>query len=148
MSKPEECPQCHAPFSGDDPKPWRHHVIELPPITPVVTEYQGHHLVCATCGEVTRAPWPLGVPSGPYGPRGQATVALYTGAYRFSKRTTQQMMDDVFGVPGSGGTIGQWEQATTEAVATPVEEARTAVQEHAVAHRDATRWRQSGKRAW
>lgn len=146
--KPEECPQCHAPLSGDDPKPWRHQVIELPPITPVVTEYQWHQLVCAVCGEGTRAPWPTGVPSGTYGPRVQATVALYTGAYRFSKRPTQQMMDDVFGVPLSVGTISQLEQATTEAVLAPVEAARTSVHAQEVAHLDETRWCQGGKRAW
>src|SRR6266436_4442227 len=146
--KPEECTQCHAPLSGDDPKPWRHQVIELPPIKPVVTEYQWHQLVCAACGEVTRAPWPTGVPSGTYGPRVQATVALYTGAYRLSKRTTQHVMDEVFGVPMSVGTIGQLEQATTEAVAAPVEEARTYVQAQEVAHLDETSWRQGDKRAW
>jgi transposase len=75
-------------------------------------------------------------------------VALYTGAYRLSKRATQQMMDDVFGVPLSVGTISQLEQATTAAVATPVEEARTYVHEQAVAHLDETRWRQGGQRAW
>jgi transposase len=131
--KPEQCTHCHAPLSGDDPQPRRHQVIEIPPITPVVTEYQWHQLVCATCGEVTRAPWPAGVPSGTYGPRVQATVALYTGAYRLSKRTTQQMMDEVFGVPMSVGTISQLEQATTAAVAAPVEEAHTYVHEQAVA---------------
>ena len=146
--KPEECAQCHAPLSGDDPKPWRHQVIEIPPIKPVVTEYQWHLLVCAACGEVTRAPWPTGVPSGTYGPRVQATVALYTGSYRLSKRTTQQMMDDVFGVPLSVGTISQLEQGTTAAVAAPVEEARTFVHEQEVAHLDETSWRQGDKRAW
>jgi transposase len=146
--KPEQCRHCHASLSGDDPQPWRHQVIEIPPITPVVTEYQWHQLVCATCGEVTRAPWPAGVPSGTYGPRAQATVALYTGAYRLSKRTTQQMMAEVFGVPMSVGTISQVEQATTAAVAAPVEEAHTYVHEQAVAHLDETSWRQGGKRAW
>ncbi len=146
--KPEACAQCHAPLSGDDPTPWRHQVIEIPPITPVVTEYQWHQLVCAACGEVTRALWPTGVPSGTYGPRVQATVALYTGSYRLSKRTTQQMMDDVFGVPVSVGTISQLEQATTEAVAAPVEEARTFVHAQKVAHLDETRWRQGSQRAW
>src|SRR2546426_8231400 len=146
--KPEECMQCHAPLSGDDPKPWRHQVIEMPPIKPVVTEYQWHQLVCPECGETTRAPWPTGVPSGTYGPRVQATVALYTGAYRLSKRTTQHVMDEVFGVPMSVGTIGPLEQATTEAVAAPVEEARTYVQAQEVAHLDETSWRQGDKRAW
>jgi transposase len=63
-------------------------VIEMPPIKPVITEYQWHQLVCSACGETTRAPWPAGVPSGTYGPRVHATVALCTGSYRLSKRTT------------------------------------------------------------
>ena len=148
MLKPEQCTHCQAPLLGDDPTPWRHQVIEIPPMKPVVTEYQWHQLVCAACGEVTRAPWPEGVPSGTYGPRVQATVSLCTGAYRLSKRTTQQMMDAVFGVPMSVGTIGPVERATTAAVAAPVEEAHSYVHEQAVAHLDETSWRQGGKRAW
>jgi transposase len=146
--KPTQCTHCQAPLAGDDPTPWRHQVIEMPPIKPVVTEYQWHQLACPVCGAITRAPWPAGVPSGTYGPRVQATVALYTGAYRLSKRTTQQAMAEVFGVPMSVGTISQLEQATTEAVAAPVEEARTYVHEQAVAHLDETSWRQGDKRAW
>ncbi len=146
--KPAQCTHCQAPLSGDDPQPWRHQVIELPPIKPVVTEYQWHQLACPACGETTRAPWPAGVPSRTYGPRVQATVALCTGAYRLSKRTTQQVMNEVFGVPLSVGTISPLEQATTAAVAAPVEEARTYVHEQAVAHLDETSWWQGGKRAW
>ena len=146
--KPEQCSGCHAPLSGDDPTPFRHQVIEIPPIKPVITEYQWHQLVCPACGATTRAPWPAGVPSGTYGPRVQATVALCTGAYRLSKRTTQQAMAEVFGVPMSVGTISPLEQATTEAVAVPVEEVRTYVQAQEVAHLDETSWRQGDKRAW
>jgi transposase len=146
--KPTQCTHCQAPLAGDDPKPWRHQVIEIPPIKPVVTEYQWHQLACPSCGATTRAPWPAGVPSGTYGPRVQATVALCTGAYRLSKRTTQQAMEEVFGVPMSVGTISPLEQATTEAVAAPVEAARTYVQAQEVAHLDETSWRQGDKRAW
>ena len=146
--KPEQCTRCHAPLAGDDPAPWRHQVIEIPPIKPVVTEYQWHQLVCLTCGEVTRAAWPAGVPSGTYGPRVQATVALCTGAYRLSKRTTQQMMDDVCGISMSVGTVSQLERATTGVLAAPVEEARTYVPEQKVAHLDETSWRQGDKGAW
>ena len=74
--KPAQCTHCQAPLSGDDPKPWRHQVSEIPPIKPVVTEYQWHQLACPACGEITRAPWPASVPSGTYGPRVQAAVAL------------------------------------------------------------------------
>src|SRR4029450_10099920 len=146
--KPTQCTPCQAPLSGDDPKPWRHQVIEIPPSKPVVTEYQWHQLTCPSCGATTRAPWPAGVPRGTYGPRVQATVALCTGAYRLSKRATQQAMEEVFGVPMSVGTISSLEQITTEAVAAPVEEARTYVQAQEVAHLDETSWRQGDKRAW
>lgn len=146
--KPEQCSGCHAALAGEDPTPWRHQVIDMPPITPVVIEYQWHQLVCPACGTVTRAPWPAGVPSGTYGPRAHATVALCTGAYHLSKRMTQQLMEDVFGIPVSVGTIRQLEQATTAALAAPVEEARTYVHQQAVAHLDETRWREGNKPAW
>jgi transposase len=146
--KPDLCGGCQEPLWGDDPTPFRHQVIDIPPIQPVVTEYQWHQLVCPACGETTRAPWPEGVPSGTYGPRVHATVALCTGSYRLSKRTTQQVMDDLFGVPMSVGTISQSEKLTTEVLAEPVEEARASVPEQPVAHLDETSWREEGKRAW
>ncbi len=146
--KPDQCSGCPAPLLGDDPSPFRHQVIEMPPLQPVITEYQWHQLACPECGETTRAPWPDGVPSGTYGPRVQATVALCTGAYRLSKRTTQQAMDDLFGVPLSVGTISQLEQATTKVLAAPVQEARDYVATQPVAHVDETSWRQGGMRAW
>jgi transposase len=65
-----------------------------------------------------------------------------------SKRTTQQAMEEIFGVPMSVGTVSQLAQATTVALAAPVEEAQTYVREQAVAHLDETSWPQAGKRAW
>ena len=103
--------------------------------------------MCPDCGATTRAPWPAGVPSGPDGPRVHATVALCTGAYRLSKRMTQQAMDNLFGVSMSVGTISQSEQTTTQVLAPPVEEARPHVHEQAVVHVEETSGRQGGKRA-
>ncbi len=146
--KPASCARCDQPFAGDDPQPQRHQVVEIPPSRPEVTEYQLHRLSCPCCGETTQAVLPLGVPRGVVGPRAQAIAALCTGAYRLSKRTTQQVLDDVFGLSVSLGTISHLEVATTEAVAAPVEEARTFVQEQSSAHLDETGWREGNKRAW
>jgi transposase len=146
--KPAQCAGCHAPLWGDDPQPFRHQVIEIPPIEPVVTEYQWHQLVCPACGETTRAPWPKGVPSGTYGARVHATVALFSGSYRMSKRTMVQAMDDLFRVPMSVGTVSQSEQITTEVLAAPMEEVRAYVPDQPVAHLDETSWRQGKQRAW
>src|SRR5262249_9127834 len=114
--KPTHCSRCHHPLHGADSQPQRHQVTELPPVTPVVTEYQLHSLVCPACGATTRAAIPLGVPTGGFGPRVQATVALCTGAYHLSKRTTQNVMNDLFGIPLSLGTIAHLEQRTVDAV--------------------------------
>jgi transposase len=77
-----------------------------------------------------------------------ATVALFSGSYRLSKRTTGQAMAELFGVPMSVGTISQSEKSTTEVVAEPVEEACAYIEDQDVAHLDETSWRQEGKRAW
>ena len=36
--KPDQCSGGPAPFLGDDPAPFRHPVIEMPPLQPVITE--------------------------------------------------------------------------------------------------------------
>ena len=127
--KPAQCARCQQPLWGEDPQPQRHQVCEIPPMKPVITEYQLHQLVCPVCGDSTRAAWPDGVPTGAYGPRVQAITALCTGAYRLSKRTTQQLLADLFGVTMSLGTVSTLEAATAQAVTAPVEEARAFVQQ-------------------
>ena len=51
-------------------------------------------------------------------------MALCTGAYRLSKRTTQEVRADLCGLPMSLGTIPHLEQATAQAVAAPVADAQ------------------------
>jgi transposase len=65
-----------------------------------------------------------------------------------SKRTTAQVMADVFRVPMSVGTISQSEKVTTEMLAEPVEAARASVPAQPVAHLDETSWREGTQRAW
>ncbi len=146
--KPTHCVRCQHPLHGEDDQPQRHQVIELPPVAPVVTEYQLHSLVCPACGATTRAKLPVGVPAGGFGPRAQAIVALCTGAYHLSKRTTQDVMADLFGIPVSLGTIANLEHATGQALAAPVAAAQTHVRAQSIAYLDETGWREGRVRAW
>jgi len=146
--KPQQCRRCQYPLQGEDPQPHRHQVTEVPPIKPHVTEYQLHQLCCPACGMLTRADLPGGVSPGGFGPRVHAIVALCTGAYRLSKRTTQEVMADLFGLPLSLGTIPHLEQATAQAVAAPVADAQAYVRAQRVAHLDETGWREGHTRAW
>lgn len=146
--KPERCQSCQHPLHGQDPQPQRHQVTEIPPVTPLVTEYQWQRLLCPAGGEATRAALPAGVPRGGFGPRVQAIAALCTGAYHLSKRTTQRVLEDLFGGELGLGTIARLEQATGQAVATPVADAREYIQEQPVAYLDETGWREGRARAW
>lgn len=146
--KPTRCTRCQHPLHGADGQPQRHQVTDLLPVRPVVTEYQVHALVCPACGTTTRADLPVGVPTGGFGPRVQAIVALCTGAYHLSKRTTQEVMADLFGIPMALGTIANLEHATVEALAAPVAEAQTYIGTQSLAHLDETGWREGHARAW
>jgi transposase len=146
--KPVQCLHCQHPLQGADPQPQRHQVTEIPRVKPVVTEYQLHRLVCPVCGAATRAELPTGVPRGGFGPRVQAVTALCTGAYHLSRRTTQTVLEDLFGVSMSLGTVANLEQATTQALVAPVAEARAFVHAQPVAYLDETGWREGRQRAW
>jgi transposase len=145
--KPTACRRCGAALAGADPQPLRHQVIELPPIKPLVTEYQLHRLVCSRCGTSTCAALPDGVPTGQQGPRLQAVLAVLTGAYRLSKDQAETLCGDLFAIPVCPGTICNLEQETTAALQPVVEPLRAYVKtQHA--NVDETGWREEGKRAW
>ena len=73
---------------------------------------------------------------------------LFTGAYRVSKRVAESALSDLFGVKLSLGSVSASEQTMSAALAVPVAEARTYVQQQAVVHADETGWREERKRAW
>jgi transposase len=146
--KPARCPRCQHPLHGEDLQPQRHQVAEILPVRPVITEYQWHRVVCPVCGAATRAEVPAGVPPGGVGPRVQAIVALCTGAYHLSKRTTQSVLEELFGLRMSLGTVATLEHATVQAGAAPVAEARGDVQAQTTAYLDETGWREGPQRAW
>ena len=146
--KPESCACCGARLQGSDSHPRRHQVSELPPVQVEVTEYQLHTLQCTACGASTAATLPKGVPRGAFGPRIQALVSLLSGTYRISKRNVQDLLSDCFGVDLALGSICPLEQATSEAIASPVEEAKVYVQQQPVSNVDETGWREENQKAW
>jgi transposase len=146
--KPERCECCERRLWGKDAEPVRHQVFELPPITPHVDEWQLHALLCGHCGTTTQAQLPDGVPSGAFGPRVHALVAICGGVCRMSKRTIQGFLSDVFGLSVSLGMVSKLEQRVSESIAQPVEAAREHVRAAAVVNADETSWREAKKKAW
>jgi transposase len=146
--RPPTCRRCGLGLGGDDPAPHRHQVIDVPKVVATVKEYQLHSLVCEGCGIATRASLPPGVPTGQFGPRLQAVVALCSGDYYLSKRQTERLVEDVFGVPIALGSIANLEQATSDALAAPYEEVAQALRKEPIVHADETGWYEHSRRAW
>jgi transposase len=145
--KPTACRKCGHALQGDDPHPRLHQVAEIPPIQPEVTEYRLHRLTCPDCGTRTSASLPVGVPTGAFGPRLQAVLAVLAGAYRLGKRPIRQLAHDLFGLSISTGMIAKLERTTAEALQQPMAE----LQEHVrtqPANADETSWREAGQKAW
>jgi transposase len=142
--KPPKCGKCERKLRGSDPDPLRHQVTELPPLMAETDEWRLHALVCV-CGHVTRAELPEGVPKGVCGPRLQAALAYLTGVGRLTKRPIQVVMEDLFGIPISLGSIVTQQQALSEAVAPAVAEAKAYAQEQSRGNADETGWKEGPK---
>lgn len=145
--KPTRCHRCGRRLRGTDPAPRRHQVTEVPPLSPVVTEYQLHTLPCR-CGATTAAALPPGVPAKSFGPRLQALAAVCTGVYHLSRRTTVGLLQDLCGVECALGSVTACEAAVSQALAAPVAAAHAFVQQQPAAHVDETGWREGRRRAW
>lgn len=145
---PPHCIHCDSALAGRDPLPERQQVTEVPPLEPKTIEYRYHALECESCGRVTRADRPEGVPAGSFGPRLMAMVAVCTGKYRMSKRMVQELFHDFLRVPLSAGSVCNIESEVSDALAAPVAEAREAVRSEEIAHADETGWREEKKKAW
>jgi transposase len=149
---PAACARCQAPLPAEpqpgDPAPTWHQVAELPPTLAEVTEHQGHGRTCPCCGTVTWAKVPDDVRAHAFGPRLTAAVAYLRGSPHVSQRGLEEMVEELFGVPISLGTITNLEQEASAALAPAHAEAQKAVQDAPAKHVDETGWKQAGKRCW
>lgn len=124
----EECTNCGATLTGEDTNPYRHQIVEIPPISPIVIEHRLHQLTCSKCGTKTRAVLPEAVNKSGYGVRVVALVALLSGVYRNSQRMVQSAMQEVFGISISLGTVNKLRLEASNAVASSVMEAKQYIQ--------------------
>jgi len=148
--KPELCRGCGARLGGEDPEPYRYQVTELPPVKPQVIEHQVHRLICPCCGRAKRGELPPEVASSQFGTNLVALMAVLMGVYRLSKRQVAALLSDCFGIELSPGSVVNQQQAVSEALAEPVEEALSYVQAQAMRNVDETGWPQAegGRRGW
>ena len=124
----------------------RYQQLDLRDHRPHLTEWRRHEVECPDCGACTRAAYDSDkIPSSAFGPCLTATVALLVGAYHLSRRKTQKLLSELFGIQVSLGAISAMEKRASEALASAHDEALREVQYADVKHADATTWTRAGK---
>src|SRR5512135_2341543 len=149
---PTTCLRCRSPLpdepAPDDPEPQWHQVAELPEIAAVVTEYQGHSRTCPECGLLNCAEIPPEIRAHVIGPRLAAVMSYFSGRHHLGRRAVEEVVETVFEVPTSLGSIAALEAATSAALASPYHEAQVAVRDAPVKNADETGWSEKGQKRW
>ncbi len=145
---PTACRRCYETLWGTDPSPVRHQVYELPPMVPIITEYQRHRLTCPKCGTTTCAQLPEGVPIGQSGPRLIAFNALLMGHFRQSKRLASEFLRDLLNLPCCPSLTVKMQTTASKALAAPHEELREALALENNVHMDETPTKEANSKAW
>jgi len=149
---PHRCERCLAKLPTEpgpnDPPPTWHQVAELPRMSAVVTEFQGHARTCPDCGHLTREAIPKALRRYSTGERLTGAMAFLNGASHVSKRGIEEIVTTFFGIPLALGTVANRAAEVSAALAAPHAEVQQAVRVAAVKHVDETSWKQAGKRCW
>jgi transposase len=141
---PERCSQCGGEvIVSQGTKPYRHQVVEIPPIQPIITEHQFYSATCAGCGKENHAPEMTEIiGKGGFCPRVAAYVALLSSQYRQSYRQIKKIMWTVFEIELSVGVINRLRSEVSTAVSNAVTEAINYVQQQPVVGVDETGFKQ------
>lgn len=128
-------------------RPLVRQVVELPPITPEVTEYTLHFVRCPCCGELNAAPIPPEAATCT-GPRLTALAATLVGQYHLSRDATAELLQTVLGVPICPATVQDCCVQMSDALESPTRAVEAALPDAPAAHLDETSWRQAGIMHW
>jgi transposase len=149
---PTTCAHCQAPLPAEpgpgDPEPSWHQVAELPELAAVITEHQGHARTCPGCGCLNRGAIPPEIRSHVLGPRLAAVMSYFSGRHHLGRRGVEEVVETVFEVPTSLGSVFALEGETSAALASPYREAQAAVRDAPVKNTDETGWSEKGEKRW
>jgi transposase len=148
--EPKACSACQADLDGaEEVDLVRRQVVELPVVKATTTEHQMVTRRCQCCGQRTTADAPVGVDAPvQYGPRVNAVALyLYIGQM-LSKARTAQALDELFGVPLSGGTVASMAKRAADDLADFLAHVRTQLAGADVVGFDETGLRVAGRLHW
>jgi len=117
---PTTCTRCQSPLPAEpgpnDPEPTWHQVAEIPELAAEITEHQGHARTCTCCSQINRGEIPLQIRAHVIGPRLAAVMSYLSGRHHLSRRAVEEVVETVFEVPISLGSVSGYEAETSAAL--------------------------------
>jgi len=150
VQRPTVCHACAAALGGapvEDVE--RRQVIEVPPLRPLVTEYQGVRLRCPQCHALATGSFPAGVTAPvQYGPRLRASAVYLTHQQLLPYGRTRAVLRDLLGCAVSAGTLAALAQEASARLAPVEEQIAAALRAGPLLHNDETSLSVQGHRWW
>jgi len=143
---PKICSRCKKPLPQDIEKvkivgkPFRWQTTEIPPISPIVTEYQCLKTQC-DCGCLNRAELPPEVASSQFGPRLTALIAYMTAVHRIPRRGIEVLLETLLTVPISLGSVQNLLEETSQSIEPVDQELKAELNRQPVLNVDETGWK-------
>jgi len=139
---PAICSTCGEGLIGNDDAPFRHQILELPLLRPLITEHRLHRLNCAHCGTSTRAKLPERVGASQYGERLTAAIAILSSENDQSHSKVKTLLHRLFGIDISIASVNRLRNEMSNAIKLPVQAAHHYVKGVPVVHSDETSFNQ------
>jgi len=144
------CPHCqssHIYQLKAPPFVWQQ--VELPQAAAIVTQFNCQKYCCTTCGNRSVAHLPEGIPFSAFGPKLMALTATLTGRFHMAKREALSLIEDLYEIELSEGSVINIE----ENVANALEDVYERIHQYVIKgilprHFDETSWRDNGKRRY
>ncbi|MFP3024743.1 MAG: transposase, partial [Wolbachia sp.] len=129
-------------------KPYVHQKVDLPEIRSYVVEYQLEHGRCRKCGKRKSSKLPEGVTSDTFGPKVKSIIAALSGFYKNSKREVASIINDIFNLNISVGSISNSEHRVASKCKKMYEQIEQEISRSKILHIDETSHYNKGKLAW
>jgi len=127
----------------------RRQVIEVPPVRPTVTEYQGRAVRCPACQATTTGAFPPEVTAPvQYGPRLRAIAVYLTQQQLLPYGRTREVLADLLGCPVAEGTLAAVVQAAAERLKPAEDAIAAALRTGPLLHNDETGLSVQGQGWW
>lgn len=119
--------------------------VELPDIDPIVTQIECERAKCECCHKNLKAPFPEEYQHSHFGPRLITFIGMCSSVYRLSKRSTRELLEMIFKINISLGSVPAQERKLSKGLKPLHEKLKEQIDKAPIAYVDETSFREQAQ---